>query len=216
MDLALLASSFMLGLMTFFSPCVLPLVPGFIAYLLSAKSGSVRSAVALGALFSLGVLTLVTGFGYVLTVAERAVIELLPYVKVVASAIIIAMGALVLISAKIPVASATPYFRVKIPSGAVGAYLYGLLYGPFALTCSVPVMLVVLTFALNVETLLEGLLMYVLFGVGLSIPFVVISVIAYEVRAKVVRTFMEKQVWIKVASGLLLVALGIYLLLSSL
>ena len=138
----------------------------------------------------------------------------IPVVKIVASLIVLSMGIVMLLRPK-GMSFKVEYLSMRLAQRMFSFYLYGFLYGPFALTCSLPIFIALFSIPLSTGALANGLIAYLAFGLGISVPFIVISFLAHEVRGRLSRVFVEKQGFINRLSGIVLMLLELYLFISS-
>ena len=134
-----LALAFTLGLGSAASPCLLPLYPGFIAYLAgnSRSIAGTRASGLLGLLVLLGVLSAMVVVAVVLGLLSRSIGSILAYLIPVVDGILILLG-LLLVAGRNPFAR-LPGARVPVLANPYGqAYVYGLMLGPLALPCAGP------------------------------------------------------------------------------
>src|SRR6185503_14749525 len=138
-------TSLLLGLLTTTSPCILPLYPGFLAYL-SGQSEMGRKKYLLGLFVLAGVLTMMLTLGGLIAWLAVPVGNVLVYLIPLADLLILILGILLILDRN-PFKT-LPQIRFPVLSHPFGnAYVYGLLYGPIALPCSGP--MVVGIFALS-------------------------------------------------------------------
>ena len=127
-----------LGLLASFSPCVLPLYPGYLAYLSGVNENAQdKRRYFLGIFVLAGVLVMMLALGLVIALLSVSVGRALSLIIPLANLILIGLGILLLLD-KNPF-KAIP--QVKIPAlrnPFLNAFIYGLLYGPIALPCSGP------------------------------------------------------------------------------
>ncbi|MCI0552165.1 MAG: hypothetical protein L0287_14535, partial [Anaerolineae bacterium] len=139
------ATSLFLGLLTTTSPCILPLYPGFLAYL-GSQSGIERQKYFLGVFVLAGVLTMMLALGGFIALLAVPVGSVLIYLLPLADVLIFILGILLLFNYN-PFKT-LPQIQLPVLRHPYGnAYVYGLLYGPIALPCSGP--MVVSIFALS-------------------------------------------------------------------
>ena len=133
-------TSLSLGLLATTSPCVLPLYPGFLAYL-SGQAESTQKAgrYFLGIFVLLGVLTMMLTLGGLIALLSISVGRALSFIIPIADAILILLGILLLLN--INPFKALPQIQVPLLKHPfANTFVYGLLYGPIALPCSGPLM----------------------------------------------------------------------------
>ena len=132
-------TSISLGLLATTSPCVLPLYPGFLAYISGGQAGlhNKASRYFLGFFVLAGVLTMMLALGGVIALLSISVGRALSFLIPLADLVIILFGVLLLLN--INPFKRLPQIRVPVLSHPfANAFLYGLLYGPIALPCSAP------------------------------------------------------------------------------
>jgi cytochrome c-type biogenesis protein len=205
------------GLVSFFSPCVLPLVPGYLSYVTGVSGTDLaearRGRMFLGAgLFVLGFTAvfvsggaLFGGFGATLQ-ENRAVIS-----KVL-GALTILLG-LAFAGALGPLSRLTNReFRIhKRPSvGLAGAPMLGVLFGIGWTPCIGPTLAAVQTLAFSEASAGRGALLTVAYCLGLGAPFVVAAV-AFRRTLGAFGWVKRHYAWVMRAGGAMLVAVGVLL-----
>ena len=174
------------GLLSFLSPCILPIVPFYLSYLagvgmnqISAQSevsGAVRLRAFLAACcFALGVITVFVGLGATATVFGSLVREYFDILRWLAAAIIIAMGLHFL--GVIRIGFLYRQFRADTADtsnvGLLGAFVIGLAFAFGWTPCVGPVLAAILFTAAGQETADQGALLLLTYGLGMTLPFIV-------------------------------------------
>jgi cytochrome c-type biogenesis protein len=190
------------------SPCLLPLYPGFIAYLgANARALEGRKATgALGLLVLLGVLTTMLVAGIVLVVVAVPTGRLLAIATPVIDGLLIVLGVLLIIGRN-PFYR-LPSFRVPVLDNPFGqAYVYGIVLGPLALPCAGPFLVSLLGISLGVADAAGKIWTFLLFGLGFGLPLVLLSLLAAARGQAVVRWIVRHHRLI--VSGVLLIAVAV-------
>ncbi len=173
------------GLLSFLSPCILPIVPFYLSYLsgvgmnqISAQAevtGGVRLRAFLAACcFALGVITIFMGLGATATAFGGLVREYFDILRWVAAAIIVAMGLHFLGIFRIGIL----YRQFRADAGdstnvsLIGAYVIGLAFAFGWTPCVGPVLAAILFTAAGQETSGQGALLLFTYGLGMTLPFV--------------------------------------------
>lgn len=211
MSFTAILTSFSLGLLATTSPCVLPLYPGFLAYLSGVGEGrlSPRGRYLLGFFVFAGVLTMMVLLGLVIALLAVSVGRALAVVIPLADAVIIAFGVLLLFN--LNPFKALPQLRVPLLSHPyLNAFVYGMLYGPIALPCSGPLVVSIFALSLTAGEALGRLTTFVWFGLGFGVPLLVLSLLSGATQRWITRLFARHARAVNVVSGVLLVAVGAY------
>ncbi len=204
-------TSLTLGLLATTSPCVLPLYPGFLAYLSGGQVGLPNKAgrYFLGFFVLLGVLTMMLALGGLIALLSVSVGRALSFITPIADALIILLGVLLLLN--VNPFKALPQIQVPVLSHPfVNAFLYGLLYGPIALPCSGPLVVGIFALSLTVAEALSKLTVFFWFGMGFGLPLLALSFLSGAAQRWITRQFAMRARTINVVGGLLLVAVGLY------
>lgn len=208
MDVAL--TSLVLGLLATSSPCVLPLFPGFLAYL-SGQSGleQSRRKYLLGLFVLAGVLTMMLALGGLIALLAVSVASILAYIIPLADLLILCLGLLLLFDRN-PFVT-LPQIRVPVLQHPfLNAYVYGLLYGPIALPCSGPLVVGIFALSFTAGEALSKLWTFLWFGLGFGIPLLVLSLLSGAFQRQLVSLFARHSRAVNIVGGLLLVTVAVY------
>ena len=204
-------TSLSLGLLATTSPCVLPLYPGFLAYISGGQEG-LQGKVGrylLGFFVLAGVLTMMLALGGIIALLSIPVGQALSIIIPIADMIIILLGILLLLN--INPFKALPQIQVPVLTHPfVNAFVYGLLYGPIALPCSGPLVVSIFVLSLTVGEFLSKLNIFFWFGMGFGIPLLVLSFFSGAAQHWITRQFAQRARFINLVSGLLLIGVGVY------
>jgi cytochrome c-type biogenesis protein len=133
---------------------------------------------------------------------------LVPLLDLLAAAILIVMGAVMLLEVQLPYLSfnVSPSRRRGLP----GFYLFGIVYGMAGVGCSAPIFLSVLLHAMT-KGLANGLLTFAVYTVGMGIPLIITNVLLAETQDYVIARIMKITPRFHRLSGLVLILVGAYL-----
>ncbi len=198
------------GLVSFASPCVLPLVPGYLGYIggfAGAEGRGSRSRLLLGvALFVLGF----TVVFVVLTLGVSVIgFAVLPWID----AIIRVFGVVVIVMGLVFVGQFTFLQRSLRPSWTVatglgGAPLLGIVFGLAWAPCIGPTLAVVMGMSLSSGSAPRGVLLGVAYSLGLGIPFLLVALGLGWVTGSV--AWLKRHIRaVNIAGGVLLIAVGL-------
>lgn len=192
------------GLLSFLSPCVLPLVPGYVAYATGFSASKGR--VLLGSsLFVLGFTFIFTSFGLAFGGLGGQILGKEELLTKILGAFTILMGALFL--GLFPFA---PTIKPKLSTtgGIAGAPLLGFLFGLSWTPCIGPGLATVQTLAFTESSAVRGAVLSVAYSLGLGIPFILSGL--YLDKSKRLRSFLvRKGSLISKIGGFLLIIIGL-------
>lgn len=178
--------AFIGGLISFLSPCILPIVPFYLSYLagvgINQLSGdghvppNVRwRAIVSSVLFALGVITVFVGLGAVATTFGQMVRDYFDVLRWIAAAIIIIMGLHFLGVLRIGLL----YRQFRSEAGSTtnasyfGAYVIGFAFAFGWTPCVGPVLAAILFTAAGQESAGQGAMLLFVYGLGMTLPFIV-------------------------------------------
>jgi len=203
-------TSFLLGLLATTTPCVLPLYPGFLAYLSGqTEIGSGWMRYFLGLFVLIGVLTMMLALGGLIAMLSVSIASILAFIIPLANFLILLLGIL-LLSDRNPFMS-LPQIRVPVLRHPfLNAYLYGLLYGPIALPCSGPLLVGIFAVSLTAGEALSKLWIFLWFGLGFGTPLLILSLLSGALQRRLTTLFARHSRIINIFGGLLLIGIAIY------
>jgi cytochrome c-type biogenesis protein len=178
--------AFAAGLVSFLSPCVLPVVPSCLAFvsgltlgdLDAPSSAGVRARAALHAtLFMAGFGLVFMTLGLVATVAGVRIAAALPWIHRLGGAVMIVFGLMLVGLLRIP--GLVGDLRLHLssrPAGILGSFATGVAFGAGWTPCIGPILGTVLLYASLESTMVQGTLLLATYALGLGVPFVVAAV----------------------------------------
>ncbi len=204
-------TSISLGLLATTSPCVLPLYPGYLAYLAAQteESGRGRLRYALGFFVLAGVLTMMLALGAVIAMLAISISKALAVVIPLADATILVLG-LALLADKNPFKGLRTIRVPVLRHPLANAYAYGLLYGPIALPCSGPLVVAIFALSLTAGEALDKLVVFLWFGIGFGLPLLVLSLLSGATQRWLTRFFALHSRAVNLVGGLLLIGVAVY------
>jgi cytochrome c-type biogenesis protein len=213
-----IAAAFAAGMLSFLSPCVLPLVPPYLIYLTGtslerladaeAEPRVKRETIAAALLFVLGFSTVFVALGASASAIGSVVRAYSGELAIAAGVVIIVMGLHFLGLTPIALLMREKRFEVAKPVGLWGAYLMGLAFALGWTPCIGPILAAILAVAASEETVTKGAGMLAVYSLGLGIPFIV-AALAIEPFAAFLARFRAHLGLVEKAMGGLLVLTGI-------
>ena len=203
-------TSLLLGLLATTSPCVLPLYPGFLAYLTSQpETIASRKRYFLGFFVLAGVLSMTLALGGLIAILSVSIGRILVYVVPLADLLLLILGILLLLDRN-PFKT-LPQIQVPILRHPfLNTYIYGLLYGPITLPCSGPLVVSIFALSFTVGEALDKLWLFLWFGIGFGMPLLILSVLSGGLQRQLTSLFARHSRLINAIGGLLLIGIVIY------
>lgn len=191
------------GLISFLSPCVLPLVPGYVAYATGFSNS--KGKVLLGStLFVLGFTFVFASYGLAFGGLGSQIAANEDLITKVLGIFTIAMGTIFL--GVFPFAP-TIAPKISTTGGIAGAPLLGVLFGVGWTPCIGPALATVQTLAFTESSATRGAILSIGYGIGLGVPFILSGL--YLDRSKKIRSFfLRNGSTISKVGGILLILIG--------
>ncbi|HXQ46606.1 MAG TPA: cytochrome c biogenesis protein CcdA [Caulobacteraceae bacterium] len=206
------------GMLSFLSPCVLPLVPPYLVYLAGTSLERLadaepeprvrREAVGAAMLFVLGFSTVFVALGASASVVGAVVRAYSDVLATVAGIVIIIMGLHFLGLTPIALLMREKRVAIQKPVGLWGAYVMGLAFAFGWTPCIGPILAAILAVAASESTVARGAGLLAVYSLGLGIPFM-LAAFAVEPFAAFLARFRTHLATVEKAMGGLLVLTGI-------
>ena len=206
------------GLVSFLSPCVLPLVPPYLVYLTGATiehleseqsaAASRRAVMMSAALFVLGFSTVFVALGASASLVGSLIRAWSSELSIVAGLVIIVMGLHFLGLTRIGLLMREGRLPIPRPVGLWGAYVMGLAFAFGWTPCIGPILAAILSIAAAEATVTKGAGLLAIYSAGLGIPFLIAAFMVKQFSALFSR--MKGQlVNVERAMGVLMIVTGI-------
>lgn len=214
--------SFVAGVTSFFSPCILPVLPGYILYLSGMtmkKASEEKHTGKKYLLIFLHAILFVAGFSliFILLGASATLLGFLlrKYMSVLiklAGIFIILLGAHLTGILRIPLLDrGYSAGEVKRERGFFTSFLAGIFFSFGWTPCISPVLAGILTLASQEETVFRGMLLLTFYSCGMGIPLIVLGIVA-GTATNVLMRFSRHTKKFEISSGILLIFIGILLI----
>jgi cytochrome c-type biogenesis protein len=215
-NLPLPLAAFLAGIISFLSPCVLPLVPGYVSLisgtgvdeLRSSESHVMRRVMLNSITFILGFTVVFIALGAVATSVGQVTRQYYSILTRVAGVVIIIFGLHLTGIFKIKALYADKRMHeVKGGSTAFGAFVVGFAFAFGWTPCIGPILATILAFAASQDTVMRGVMLLAVYSAGLAVPFLLTSLGVDRFLAFYTR-FRRHLHTVEVISGVLLILIG--------
>ena len=218
-------AAFVAGLISFFSPCILPLIPAYFTFitglsldeLTQSKSTAVRIRVIMSTLsYVLGFSLVFILMGASASLLGSTIFEYRDWIRIIGGIIIIGLG--IHMTGLVRIRALEFEHRLhlqKKPLHALGTFLVGMAFGAGWSPCIGPLLGSILIVAGNQETVGQGMGLLAVYATGLAIPFLILSFFVNSLLG-----FIKKASWsikyINLTAGGLLLIMGLLLVTNRL
>ncbi|SCA57468.1 putative cytochrome c assembly protein, transmembrane domain [Candidatus Terasakiella magnetica] len=226
MDVSFLAA-FSAGLLTFLSPCILPLVPAYLCFIsgnsleqLTSKETQQdfnrKNVLWAGFAFVLGLSSIFIAMGAAATSLGQVIAQHKQTLAMVGGGIIVVFGLHYMGLFKIAFLNFEKRFHPdQKPAGLIGAFVLGLAFGFGWTPCVGPVLSTILMVAGGMGELSDGIILLAIYAAGLGIPFMLAAALSAHFMSFLAR-FRKHLHKVEIAMGGLLVLTGTLMLTGSL
>lgn len=221
-----LVAAFSAGLLSFVSPCVLPLVPSYISYITglsieqltdaTVRSKFKKSIIVNALLFIAGFTAVFVSFGASASFIGQALITYQDHIRRIGGILIIVFGLYLLGVLNISFLKMEHRFQFRSrPVGYVGSFLIGVAFAAGWTPCVGPVLGTILLYASTTDSMMNGVLLLTSYSLGLGLPLFLTALgvdrfLAYFKRARL-------YLWgVSTVSGVLLIIVGIMIYANTL
>ena len=222
------AIAFSAGVLSFLSPCVLPLIPvyaslvtGMSAKELSQETSQVTrsklrlTATVKGIMFVIGFSIIFMLLGTTVSFMGNLFFDATQWIERIGGVVLIVLGLHMIGIFKIPrLEKQMSFDMAKRNSGKFGPIVVGMAFGAGWTPCIGPILAGILTIAASSSSIVTGASLLGVYSLGLAIPFLV-SAITIDRFLVFFTKIKSKMLWIERISGLLLIGIGLLLLTSS-
>ncbi len=216
---------FAAGIISFLSPCVLPLVPGYVSYIAGqsmADSATSRAlivrvqALALSTCFVLGFATIFVILGASATTLGQALISYRYELNLIGGLIVIGFGLFATGLLRLPWLQRDLRFDLALPGGRpVAAFLLGVAFAFGWTPCIGPVLGAILTASATSATVAEGVKLLAIYSLGLGIPFLLVAVFTGGLLARLKSIGRVGRI-LQILAGSIMVVMGVAIITGQL
>jgi cytochrome c-type biogenesis protein len=208
--------SFIEGILTFISPCILPLIPVYMFYLAGTAANDADSSPKKGGMAVVNSLGFVIGFTIIFILLGAAATSLGQFLKghidlfrKVSGVIMVIFGLSFAGAFRLSFLNLNRQFEHKFKKpGFASAVVFGFAFGFSWTPCLTAFLGSILIMAANMDTLMQGIVLLTLYSLGLGAPFILCAVVLKQIEAGLALIKRHNRVT-GIISGLLMIAAGI-------
>lgn len=210
------AIAFSAGLLSFLSPCVLPLIPSYVTFVtgmsLEDVQRSRRTAVVHSLLFILGFTLVFLALGATATVLGRVLLSQRMWIARIGGLLVILFGLYLLGVFNIGAFARERRWHITDkPLGYLGTVVVGIAFGAGWTPCIGPILGGILTYTATQDSLLRGISLLFAYSMGLALPFF-LAAVAIERFLGLFQRFRGTMLWANRIAGVMLVLVGLLMM----
>ncbi len=200
-------TAFLGGILSFFSPCIFPILPGYVGFILGdTKSAKGKVLKSLG--FILGLSSVFILLGALSGIIGTILVDFKQWISIIGGILIITLGLSYLEIIKLPKLNLVRKNERKKASGFFSAIGLGIAISFVWVPCVSPVLGSILVLAANSSSMWQGIGLLSLYSLGMGIPLFIISMFVSVVYKMMPKLLMHEKK-LKIAGGVMLIAVGI-------
>ena len=216
-----LGVSFIAGILSFFTPCILPLIPIYISYITGISIEELKTGekntlkiLTLSLFFILGFTVVFVLMGASATAIGNLLLGKKDILRIIGGVIIIIFGLHLIGLLKIKKLYTEKRIVIKKKNiGYFSSFLFGMAFSAGWTPCVGPVLSSILIIAANEKTVFRGIILLLFYSLGIGIPFILTSLLLNKllgVFSKIKKHYKK----IEVITGVLLIILGLLLIIN--
>jgi len=212
--LSMAALGFLAGIGAFFAPCAFALFPGYVSYYLAASGerGGAGGSLRLGLACAAGSVVFFGVVGGVITLAGGAISPYLIATKPLVALAVIALGIVQIADVRMPsLALPLPLAGDRALPVSAAVFVYGFGYALASTGCTLPLYVSITVLPLTSGFSGAALVTFLSFAVAMATLMVLTTLLVGLAKANLVRGLQHSAVWVKRASGVVLILAGLYL-----
>ena len=203
--------TFLEGIASFISPCILPLIPIYISYF-TGKDPEKNKALSNSIAFVLGFSFIFILLAILTNRIGLFVTEYLKYFKIAFGIIIIFLGLNYMEIFKLKVFERFKKFQPNVKDlNFIKSFVFGIFFSVSITPCIGTFLSSALLLIASEDSLLKGLILIILYCIGLGIPFILSSLLIDKLKKlfDVIKRNFKK---VKIISGIILILMGLYII----
>lgn len=204
--------TFLEGIASFISPCILPMLPIYISYFVGKENKKLSKTIVNATGFVLGFTLIFILLSVFASTIGTAISGYIKYIKIIFGIIIICLGLNYMDILKIKALNKTNSIKADTQNlNFIKSMIFGMLFSISWTPCIGTFLSAALMLIAKEQNILKGIILMIVYSIGLGIPFI-ISAILIE-KLKEMFNFIKKNYnTIKKISGIILILMGVYII----
>ena len=204
--------TFLEGIASFISPCVLPMLPIYISYFAGKEDSKTSRALLNSIGFVIGNTIIFILFAIIASYAGALALRIQKYIKILFGVVIIILGLNYMGILKIKFLNKEIRINKKIDDFTFfKTILFGMMFSISWTPCIGSFLGSALLFIANKQNILQGILLMLVYSIGFGIPFI-ISAVLIEKLKNFYNLIKKNYKTIKIISGIILIVMGVYVI----
>ena len=204
--------TFLEGIASFISPCMLPMIPIYISYFVGADEGNNKKKIINSIGFVLGFVIIFLILSIFASNLGNLIVNKIRYIKIIFGILIILLGANYIGFLKIGILNKSKGIKIKNKDfNFIKSFLFGILFSISWTPCIGTFLASALLLVASNNDMFKGIILMLLYSIGLGIPFIISAILIDKL--KTMFNFIKKHYnIIKIISGVILIIMGVYII----
>jgi len=203
------------GMVAVVNPCGFAMLPAYMSYFMGLSddpdgASAIRRALVVGGIVSSGFLLVFGLVGLLVTLGLQAVIDVIPWAAMVIGVAVGILGIAMLAGFE-PILNLPKVGKAADGRGKRQVFLFGIGYAVASLSCTLPIFLAVVAGAIPRTSLLGGVLLFLVYGIGMSLVLLAVTIALAVGRQGMVQWLRQSAGSINRVSGGILLLAGVYI-----
>ncbi|MBW3662755.1 MAG: cytochrome c biogenesis CcdA family protein [Actinobacteria bacterium] len=212
------ALAFTAGLVATVNPCGFAMLPAYLSYFMgltdddadTSRRAALGRGLTIGAVVSGGFLLVFGVVGVLVTAGLRSIIDLIPWAAIVIGGAVAVLG-IAMLAGYEPVVSLPKLARASEGRRYSAVFTFGVSYAVASLSCTLPIFLAVVAGAIPSTNLISGILLFVVYGIGMALVLMVVTLALSLGKRGLVQRLRRSARYVNRVSGAILLLAGAYI-----
>jgi cytochrome c biogenesis protein CcdA len=215
-----LAFAFSAGMLATLNPCGWAMLPAFVSYYLGAReedyeqhtfTSRATEGLLLGALVTVGFLTVFGITGVIVSAGLRLVVQYMPFAALITGIVLVLLGLWLLAGKSLPFSLPVPQIGNSRARHPKSAFVFGIGYAFASLSCTLPIFLAIVGASLTTSGFIASALMFSAYALGMATVLIGVALGTALLKGAVAQWFRKLLPYVYHISAVMLILAGLYL-----
>jgi len=218
-SLALVSVAIAAGFVTFISPCGIAMLPAYASYYIGREESEKNvkkdffNGLKNGLYVALGLISIFMIIGAIIIYIGNFIKQYIPIFTLIVGLVLIIIGFFMLFNKNFSIALPVHLqLKKKINNKFLRFYTFGIGYGLAVMSCTLPVFLAIIISALSTGSVIDGVIVFLLYSIAASVGVVGISIITAMSKVTIMKKFSKIFPYVRVLTAIVIIIAGSYII----